>query len=181
MKNLIIILLMVIYGNMLFDTIFSFYIKNIYIMAIVKKTATKKMIPLEKEELLELIFLDLIQGFSRYQIMLKLDRDAYPNHKTSKLSKACKYQYIQEAMLNCEAELKETKDKQRNLFYQQILGVFYDAEQANDRQNALKALDMLGKVAGLYAKEEKDVNISGNISATISFGLEEEDGDKSEI
>ena len=150
-------------------------------MAIIKKTKDKKMIPLEKEELLELIFLDLIQGFSRYQIMLKLDRDAYPNHKTSKLSKACKYQYIQEAMLNCEAELKETKDKQRNLFYQQILGVFYDAEQANDRQNALKALDMLGKVAGLYAKEEKDVNISGNISATISFGLEEEDGDKSEI
>ena len=84
-------------------------------------------------------------------------------------------------MLNCEAELKETKDKQRNLFYQQILGVFYDAEQANDRQNALKALDMLGKVAGLYAKEEKDVNISGNINATISFGIEEEDGDKSEI
>ena len=150
-------------------------------MAIIKKTREKKMIPLEKEELLELIFLDLIQGYSRYQIMLKLDRDAYSGHKTSKLSKACKYQYIQEAMLNCEAELKETKDKQRNLFYQQILGVFYDAEQANDRQNALKALDMLGKVAGLYAKEEKDVNISGNISATISFGLEEEDGDKSEI
>ena len=150
-------------------------------MAIIKKTRDKRTIPLEKEELLELIFLDLIQGFSRYQIMLKLDRDAYSGHKTSKLSKACKYQYIQEAMLNCEAELKETKDKQRNLFYQQILGVFYDAEQANDRQNALKALDMLGKVAGLYAKEEKDVNISGNISATISFGLEEEDGDKSEI
>ena len=62
-------------------------------MAIIKKTKEKKMIPLEKEELLELIFLDLIQGFSRYQIMLKLDRDAYPNHKTSKLSKACKYQY----------------------------------------------------------------------------------------
>ena len=148
-------------------------------MAIIKKTKDKKMIPLEKEELLELIFLDLIQGYSRYQIMLKLDRDAYSGHKTSKLSKACKYQYIQEAMLNCEAELKETKDKQRNLFYQQILGVFYDAEQANDRQNALKALDMLGKVAGLYAKEDKDVNISGNINATISFGLE--DGDKSEI
>ena len=150
-------------------------------MAIIKKKKKKKMIPLQKEELLELIFLDLIQGFSRYQIMLKLDRDAYSGHKTSKLSKACKYQYIQEAMLNCEAELKETKDKQRNIFYQQILGVFYDAEQANDRQNALKALDMLGKVAGLYAKEEKDVNISGNINATISFGLEEEDGDKSEI
>lgn len=143
-------------------------------MAIIKKTSDKKKIPIEKEELLELIFLDLIQGYSRYQILLKLDRDAYPGHNTSKLSRACKYNYIQEAILNCQAELKETKDKQRDIFYQQILGVFYDAQQANDRQSALKALDMLGKVAGLYAKEEKDVNISGNISATISFGLEEE-------
>ena len=143
-------------------------------MAIIKKTSDKKKIPIEKEELLELIFLDLIQGYSRYQILLKLDRDAYPGHNTSKLSRACKYNYIQEAILNCQAELKETKDKQRDIFYQQILGVFYDAQQANDRQSALKALDMLGKVTGLYAKEEKDVNISGNISATISFGLEEE-------
>ena len=150
-------------------------------MAIIKKTSDKKKIPIEKEELLELIFLDLIQGYSRYQILLKLDRDAYPGHNTSKLSRACKYNYIQEAILNCQAELKETKDKQRDIFYQQILGVFYDAQQANDRQSALKALDLIGKVAGLYAKEEKDVNISGNISATISFGLEEEDGDKSEI
>lgn len=148
-------------------------------MAIIKKTSDKKKIPIEKEELLELIFLDLIQGYSRYQILLKLDRDAYPGHNTSKLSRACKYNYIQEAILNCQAELKETKDKQRDIFYQQILGVFYDAQQANDRQSALKALDMIGKVAGLYAKEEKDVNISGNINATISFGLE--DGDKSEI
>lgn len=171
------------WGKMVRENSFSlfslkwFLFKKIYIMAIIKKTKEKKTIPLEKEELLELIFLDLIQGYSRYQILLKLDRDAYPNHKTSKLSKACKYNYIQEAILNCQAELKETKDKQRDIFYQQILGVFYDAQQSNDRQSALKALDMLGKVAGLYAKEEKDVNISGNISATISFGLEEEDGD----
>lgn len=147
-------------------------------MAIIKKTSDKKKIPIEKEELLELIFLDLIQGYSRYQILLKLDRDAYPGHNTSKLSRACKYNYIQEAILNCQAELKETKDKQRDIFYQQILGVFYDAQQANDRQSALKALDLIGKVAGLYAKEEKDINLNGSINANISFGLNKEQEDE---
>lgn len=147
-------------------------------MAIIKKTSDKKKIPIEKEELLELIFLDLIQGYSRYQILLKLDRDAYPGHNTSKLSRACKYNYIQEAILNCQAELKETKDKQRDIFYQQILGVFYDAQQANDRQSALKALDLIGKVAGLYAKEEKDVTLNGSINANISFGLNKEEEDE---
>ena len=148
-------------------------------MAIKKKTKEKKYIPLKKEELIELIFLDLINGESRYRIMLKLNRDAYPGHNTSKLSRTSKYNYIQEAMLNCEPELKETRDNQRKLLYQQILGVFNDAQMSNDRQSALKALDMLSKVAGLYAKEEKDINLNGNINATISFGLE--DGDKSEI
>lgn len=144
-------------------------------MAIKKKTKEKKYIPLKKEELIELIFLDLINGESRYRIMLKLNRDAYPGHNTSKLSRTSKYNYIQEAMLNCEPELKETRDKQRQLLYQQILGVFNDAQMANDRQSALKALDMLSKVAGLYAKEEKDINLNGNINANISFGLDKEE------
>ena len=89
-------------------------------MAIMKKTKEKKFIPLKKEELIELIFLDLINGESRYRIMLKLNRDAYPGHKTSKLSRTSKYNYIQEAKLNCEPELKETRDNQRKLLYQQI-------------------------------------------------------------
>ena len=146
-------------------------------MAIMKKTKNKKYISLKKEELIELIFLDLINGESRYRIMLKLNRDAYPGHNTSKLSRTSKYNYIQEAMLNCEPESKETRDNQRKLLYQQILGVFNDAQMANDRQSALKALDMLSKVAGLYAKEEKDINLNGNINANISFGLNKEDED----
>ena len=147
-------------------------------MAIIKKTKEKKKIPVEKEELLELIFLDLIEGYSRYQILLKLNRDAYPNHKTSHLSRSCKYNYVQEAILNCQGELQETKEKQRDIFYQQILGVFFDAQQSNDRQSALKALDMIGKVAGLYAKEEKDINLNATIKANISFGIEgENNGD----
>ena len=147
-------------------------------MAIMKKTKEKKYISLKKEELIELIFLDLINGESRYRIMLKLNRDAYPGHKTSKLSRTSKYNYIQEAMLNCEPELKETRDNQRKLLYQQILGVFNDAQMANDRQSALKALDMLSKVAGLYAKEEKDINLNGSINANISFGLDKEEEDE---
>lgn len=150
-------------------------------MAIIKKTKDKKTIPIEKEELLELIWIDIVNGLSRYQISLKLDRDAYPNHHTSKLSRSCKYNYIQEAYLNCEYELKENKDKQRDLFYERVLSVYNDSVDQRDRKNALKALDMIGKLGGLYAKEEKDVNISGNINAVISFGIEEEDGDKSEI
>lgn len=144
-------------------------------MAIVKRTKDKKQIPLKKAELLELIWIDLVNGISRYQIMLKLERDAYPGHKTSKLSRACKYQYIQEALLNCREERKEELEKQKDLFYERILNVYNDAIDGRDRQSALKALDMIGKLGGLY--EKQDINLTGTITATISFGIEQEDED----
>ena len=147
-------------------------------MAIKKKTKEKKFIPLKKEELIELIFLDLINGESRYRIMLKLDRDAYDGFTTSKLSRATKYYYIAEAYKNCEAERREEREKQRDLFFERILSVYNDAIMNRDRQNALKALDMGCKLANLYPKEEKDINLNGSINANISFGLNKEEEDE---
>lgn len=40
-------------------------------------------------------------------------------------------------------ELEEQRDKQRELFYQRLLTVYNECMVANDRQNALKALDLL--------------------------------------
>ena len=147
-------------------------------MAIMKKTKNKKYISLKKEELIELIFLDLINGESRYRIMLKLDRDAYDGFTTSKLCRATKYFYIAEAYKNCEAERREEREKQRDLFFERILSVYNDAIMNRDRQNALKALDMGCKLANLYPKEEKDINLNGNINANISFGLNKEEEDE---
>ena len=57
------------------------------------------------------------------------------------------------------------------------MSVYNDAIENRDRQNALKALDMGIKLSGLY-EEKKDINITGNINANISFGLEEEENNE---
>ena len=132
----------------------------------------KGRIPFEKDELIELMWIDLMSGVSRYQIMLKLERDAYEGFKTSNLSRASKYKYLQLAYGKCEGELQEERAKLRDLFYSRFLSVYEEAMESRDRQNAIRALDLASRIAGVYAEEKKDITLRGDIKATINFGLE---------
>ena len=140
-----------------------------------KNAKGRSRIPFEKDELIELMWIDLCAGVSRYQIMLKLDRDAYTGYETSKLSQASKYKYLQLAYSKCEGELQEEREKLRDLFYSRFLSVYEEAMENRDRQNAIRALDLASKIAGVYAEEKKDITLRGDIKATINFGIGEEE------
>ena len=128
-----------------------------------------------KEKVVIAVWIDLCNGVSRHDIMQKLDSDLMVEGvETSKLTKSMRYKIISDAYAMAKAELDEQRDKQRELFYQRLLTVFNESMEANDRQNALKALDMFAKFGGLYDKEK--VEISGNLTQdiNISFGFTEE-------
>ena len=128
-----------------------------------------------KEKVVIAVWIDLCNGVSRHDIMQKLDNDMMVEGvETSKLTKSMRYKIISDAYAMAKAELDEQRDKQRELFYQRLLTVFNESMEANDRQSALKALDMFAKFGGLYDKEK--VEISGNLTETvnISFGFTEE-------
>ena len=142
------------------------------------RTSDKKKKPLDKVMLVELVWKDLVKGLSRYEILRKLENDGYKGFKTSEVSRTSRYNYLQEAYENAKGELREEKEKQRDMFYERVLSVYKDALNSNDRKNALKALDMAIKLSGLYAEEKKDVTINGNIKTVISFGIGEDKEDE---
>ena len=128
-----------------------------------------------KEKVVIAVWIDLCNGVSRHDIMQKLENDLMVEGvETSRLTKSMKYKVISDAYAMAKEELEEQRDKQRELFYQRLLTVYNECMVANDRQNALKALDLFGKFGGLYEKEK--VEISGNLTETvnISFGFTEE-------
>lgn len=128
-----------------------------------------------KEKVVIAVWIDLCNGVSRHDIMQKLDNDLMVEGvETSRLTKSMKYKVISDAYAMAKEELEEQRDKQRELFYQRLLTVFNESMEANDRQSALKALDLFAKFGGLYDKEK--VEISGNLTETvnISFGFTEE-------
>ena len=128
-----------------------------------------------KEKVVIAVWIDLCNGVSRHDIMQKLDNDMMVEGvETSKLTKSMRYKIISDAYAMAKEELDEQRDKQRELFYQRLLTVFNESMEANDRQSALKALDLFAKFGGLYDKEK--VEISGNLTQdiNISFGFSED-------
>ena len=128
-----------------------------------------------KEKVVIAVWIDLCNGVSRHDIMQKLDNDMMVEGvETSKLTKSMRYKIISDAYAMAKEELEEQRDKQRELFYQRLLTVFNESMEANDRQSALKALDMFARFGGLYDKEK--VEISGNLTenVNISFGFAED-------
>ena len=128
-----------------------------------------------KEKVVIAVWIDLCNGVSRHDIMQKLENDLMlEGVETSRLTKSMKYKVISDAYAMAKEELEEQRDKQRELFYQRLLTVFNESMEANDRQNALKALDMFAKFGGLYDKEK--VEISGKLTedVNISFGFSED-------
>lgn len=128
-----------------------------------------------KEKVVIAVWIDLCNGVSRHDIMQKLENDLMVEGvETSRLTKSMKYKVISDAYAMAKEELEEQRDKQRELFYQRLLTVFNESMEANDRQSALKALDMFARFGDLYNNTQK-VELSGNLTQdiTINFGLEE--------
>lgn len=128
-----------------------------------------------KEKVVIAVWIDLCNGVSRHDIMQKLENDLMVEGvETSRLTKSMRYKIISDAYAMAKEELEEQRDKQRELFYQRLLTVFNESMEANDRQSALKALDMFARFGDLYNNTQK-VELSGNLTQdiTINFGLEE--------
>ena len=128
-----------------------------------------------KEKVVIAVWIDLCNGVSRHDIMQKLDNDLMVEGvETSRLTKSMRYKIISDAYAMAKEELDEQRDKQRELFYNRLLTVYNECMVANDRQNALKALDLFAKFGGLYEKEK--VELSGNLTqdVNISFGFSED-------
>ena len=135
-----------------------------------KKKVNKVRPKFEREEIVELIVCDLLNGLSRYKILLKLDRDSYEGYNTSVFSRSKKYELVSEAYEKCKIPLAEDRQKQRELFIARYEDILEECRDQRDRQNAIATLKEMGKLLGLYEPEK--VDITGNMNVEISFGLE---------
>ena len=123
----------------------------------------------DREEMVENITCDILNGVSRYRILRKLDKDAYEGFESSKFSRSKKYDLIKEAYDNCKYDLGEKRDKMRELFMSRYEDILEEARDQNDRTNAINALKEMGKILGIY--EPDKVDLSGNMTVDICFGL----------
>lgn len=84
---------------------------------------------------------------------------------------ACKYYHDAQKILQDNLPDPELVDKIRNEQIARVTALARKADEKGDTKNALKALDMLNKIAGLYT-ERQEVNIT---SDTIRFEFDTRD------
>lgn len=127
----------------------------------------------DREELVQLIVCDILNGMSRYRVLLKLKRDQYEDFKSSEFSRSKQYDLVQEAYECCKIPLAEDRQKQRELFIARYEDILEECRDSRDRQNAISALKEMSRLLGLYEPDKVDVN--ANVNVDISFGLEDDE------
>lgn len=100
---------------------------------------------------------DVIKGLSKRKIGEKYSElwNVSPNTV---------YEYYREALATLTDEEGLAKLREANT--ERLLDLYHDAVQSNDRQSALKALDLLNKTNSIY---QTNINIGGDTEFTFSF------------
>lgn len=127
----------------------------------------------DREELIELVVCDILNGVSRYRIILKMTKDAYEGIKTSSFCRSKMYKLVKDAYDRCKPSIEKDKQKMRELMVARLEDIIEEARDQRDRQNAIKAAQEINKLMGLY--EPDKVDITADVNVDINFGLEEED------
>ena len=63
---------------------------------------------------------------------------------------------------------KEEQEEVRRVWLERCESILQECIETRDKQNALKALDLMGKSLGLY-KESKDINVDGDNTIHFEF------------
>lgn len=123
-----------------------------------------------KEVIVNEIWVDVVNGLTRYELLQKLNADKY-SFPTSKSSKQSKYNYINEAFAKCKIELQGEAVQHRATILNRYLSVYNDAVMNDDRTNAIRALDSVTKLMGLNEAEKLDITSDNKLQVNINFGV----------
>lgn len=124
----------------------------------------------DREELVQLMTCDILNGMSPYRVRLKLSRDQYEGFQSSKYCERKIYYLLEDAYKNCRIPLAKEREKMRNLQLARLEDLLEECRDQNDRQSAIATIKEMNKLAGIYEAEKVDV--TGTINVNIDFGLD---------
>lgn len=129
------------------------------------------------EEILECVYVDVINGVSKSDIYFKLKNAEYPNMKKGLGDSSC-YDYYQAVMQRLAFDADENESEMKNKLYSQYYQLYNEAIQSGNNMQAKQILDSIMKM-GQFDKPKPTVQISpeqnDNGKISITFGFESAD------
>lgn len=129
------------------------------------KTSSRNVSWSEAEtQIIDSVILDYItkQGLSR-------EACAQQIHYRWDISLSTARRYVTDSIKRmADTYTKEEQEEVRRVWLERCESILQDAISTRDKQNALKALDLMAKSLGLY-KETKDINVDGDNTIHFEF------------
>ncbi|MBQ0089745.1 MAG: hypothetical protein KBT27_10500 [Prevotellaceae bacterium] len=126
-----------------------------------KKNATEQ---LKKE-----VYNDILRGNTQSNLVNKITTDYY--NVGLKYSVHTAKDLISEVRRIVRADYQEEQKFLRESNINRLLDLYNESFEVGDRSTALKTLQEMNKMCGLYESEKLDVTLNGNVD--INFGFDE--------
>lgn len=129
------------------------------------------------ELLIEECYVDICNGCSRSDVVQKLMDGIYESSKGKKYCYSQAQNYWKAAMNRFEYDAQLSKEEIRDVLLGRYNSVYQDAIEMGDRNAAIRVLDSLSKIAGLFENNKPTTAVqinSNDKEVTINFGFNDE-------
>lgn len=132
----------------------------------------------KSELLIEEIYVDICNGASRSDVMQKLTDGLYESCNGKKYGIAQAQSYWTAAMSRFQYDAQLSTEEIRDLLLGRYNAVYQDAIDGGDRNAAIRVLDSLSKIAGLFDSKQPMTAVqinSNDKQVNINFGFDNDE------
>lgn len=144
------------------------------------KTGANKERWLKTDEIVSEVYVDICNGMTKSDVLEKLMSGLYEGQdKGLKLRTA--QDYVAAAYKRMQYDFEAKAEEMRADLYNKLISVYADAVKANDRYNAIQAVNTIMKLTGVAQdKPQNNIQVNANkegIKISFGFNKDETDGD----
>jgi len=132
---------------------------------------------LKADKIVDEIYVDLCNGFTKSDIIQKIMEGMYEHQEGKGIKERTAFDYLKAAQQRLMYDFESQAEEMRADLYGKLIAVYADAVKCNDRYNAIQAVNTIMKLTGV-AKDRPQNNIQVNANQegiTINFGFKKDE------
>ena len=146
-----------------------------------RRAAKKSCLGLEKwlrtDKVVDEVYVDLVNGYTKSDIIQKLMAGLYENQQGKGIGERTAIDYVNAAQQRLAFDFEKNAETLRADLYAKLTSVYQDAVEHGDRYSAIGAIQTLMKLTGVALdKPQTAIQINNNKEGiTINFGFNKQE------
>ena len=135
---------------------------------------------LQRFNTIKLVYNDILHGYTQSMLLDKLHNGGYKEQGGTSYKGTNAYEIIKETRDMMSYDFEQDKPYLKQILYNKLNDIYTDCRDANDRYNAIQALNAIAKITGVLESGNK-INIESKGEIKISFGFNDDDEEEEKV